>query len=59
MPLALAPIDNPHAKELAAIGDILDGEPEILDLVLADLLGEKRKNRTGRNGMTAEQVLRA
>lgn len=45
------------AKELRAISDILDHTPEILDAVYRDLL-QGRRDDTGRNGMTADQVLR-
>jgi IS5 family transposase len=44
-------------KELAAISSILDATPKMLDLVFADLTRESR-NDTGREGLTAEQVLR-
>jgi IS5 family transposase len=44
-------------KELAAISEILDATPKMLDLVYADLTRVSRKD-TGREGMTAEQVLR-
>ncbi len=45
------------AKELKAISEILDHTPEVLDAVHQDLL-QGRRDDTGRNGMTAEQVLR-
>jgi IS5 family transposase len=44
-------------KELAAFSEILDATPKMLDLVYADLTRVARKD-TGRDGMTAEQVLR-
>ena len=44
-------------KELAAFSEILDTMPKMLDLVYADLTRVARKD-TGREGMTAEQVLR-
>ena len=44
-------------KELAAFSEILDATPKMLDLVYADLTRVSRKD-TGREGMTAEQVLR-
>ena len=44
-------------KELAAFSEILDATPKMLDLVYADLTKASR-NDTGREGMTAEQVLR-
>jgi IS5 family transposase len=45
-------------KELLAISDILDENREMLDWVHRDLVGVKAA-QTGREGMTAEQVLRA
>jgi transposase, IS5 family len=44
-------------KELAVFSEILDATPKMLDLVYADLTRVSRKD-TGREGMTAEQVLR-
>lgn len=44
-------------KELAAISAILDATPKMLDHVFADLTKASRKD-TGREGLTAEQVLR-
>ena len=44
-------------KELAAFSEILDATPKMLDLVYADPTRVARKD-TGREGMTAEQVLR-
>jgi IS5 family transposase len=44
-------------KELAAFSEILDATPKMLDLVYADLTRASRMD-TGREGMTAEQVLR-
>jgi transposase, IS5 family len=55
---ALPPIDDEHAREVRAIDEILDSEPELLELVMWDLLqGADPEN--GRPGMSAEQVLRA
>ena len=45
-------------KELGVFSEILDATPEMLDRVYDDLTRNRRKE-TGRNGMTAEQVLRA
>ncbi len=49
---------NPGPNELEQISAILDANPEMLDLAFADLIRNRRKD-TGRNGLTAEQVLRA
>lgn len=57
--LTLDQIGHQHAQELKLMSDILDHLPVILDLVMRDLCGEAGAARTGRNGMTAEQVLRA
>ena len=49
---------NPGPKELEQMTIILDANPEILDCAFADLTKDRRTD-TGRDGMTAEQVLRA
>lgn len=46
-----------RARELAEIDRVLDGLPEVLDLVLQDLTAGVSADR-GRDGVTAEQVLR-
>lgn len=46
------------AKELQQISDILDANTVMLDHIFADLIKTSRSD-TGRDGMTAEQVLRA
>jgi transposase, IS5 family len=48
---------NKVARELEAISQVLDQNPGILDLVFRDLVKYQRTD-TGRDGMTAEQVLR-
>jgi IS5 family transposase len=48
---------NPIARELEEISKIIDATPGILDLVYQDLVKAKRHD-TGREGLTAEQVLR-
>jgi len=45
------------AKELKGISDILDATPSVMDRVFKDLTATHRSD-TGREGMTAEQVLR-
>ena len=53
-------VDHPRAAELEAISRILDSNPIITELAFQDLCrGKTRKVRSGANGMTAEQVLRA
>jgi IS5 family transposase len=45
------------ARELEQMSHILDANPGLLDLVFADIMKNRRQD-TGREGMTAEQVLR-
>lgn len=60
MPLITPPTGHPKEKELEAISIILDNTPTTCEYVLQDLnKGKIIKRRTGANGMTAEQVLRA
>ena len=49
---------NPIGREFAAVSDILDANPHVLAMVHRDLVGTAREDH-GREGMTAEQVLRA
>lgn len=59
LPLALS---NPHprAAELCVMSAVLDGNPDVLRRVHADLLRVRKADaKTGREGMTAEQVVRA
>lgn len=52
-------IDHEHAAELRQISEILDSfGSELLDLVYADLVREVRNPDKGREGMSADQVLR-
>jgi len=53
------PDEHPHAGELAQISRDLDDHPEIYDLVHADLIAVGVDPNKGRDGLTAEQVLRA
>ena len=60
MPLMPAKIDHPQANELEAISQIIDGKPTICEYVMQDLCkGCPATVKSGANGMTAEQVLRA
>jgi IS5 family transposase len=59
MPLTAPIIDHPKAVELKTISNILEQNTTILDSILEDLNRGRKKKRTGANGMTAEQVLRA
>ena len=53
-------LDVEHAKELRTVSAILDGHPRINELILQDLQAAfGARCSTGRDGMSAEQVLRA
>jgi transposase, IS5 family len=45
-------------QELKEISTVLDDTPQMLDMVYNDLI-RNRRHKTGREGMTAEQVLRS
>jgi transposase, IS5 family len=51
--------EHVRARELAMMSAVLDALPEALELVHVDLLDKKGEAETGREAMTAEQVLRA
>lgn len=51
-------VDHRHARELAGVDRILRDNPRITELVLQDLEDGLRVPGDGREGMTAEQVLR-
>lgn len=59
LPLSRAWIDHPQARELEEVAKILDSLPEATELVLKDLVGADVDPDKGRQGMSAEQVLRA
>jgi IS5 family transposase len=59
MPLMPPEVDHPKAVELDAISRILDAIPTIYDLVMQDLSPKVTKGRSGAQGMSAEQVVRA
>ena len=50
-------VRNKIAKELQQLSLVLDATPKVLDLVYQDMV-RKARPTTGREGMTAEQVLR-
>jgi len=50
---------HPHAEEYRQISAVLDDNPEINELVHADLIAGGVDPTKGRDGMTAEQVVRA
>ncbi len=49
----------PLDRTLQSISDLLDQHGELVELVHGDLVRGLKKSRTGRRGMTAEQVLRS
>jgi IS5 family transposase len=52
-------IDHEHASELATISELLDAQPRLAALIEQDLLAACPRNpRTGRAGLTGDQVLR-
>jgi len=60
MPLMPAVSDHPQAAELEKISRILDAKPSICDVAMQDLSeGSKTTRRSGANGMSADQVVRA
>ncbi len=58
LPLTAPWIHHDHAQELAAISALLDQEPRLGALIQQDLVASCRTVRTGRPGLTGEQVLR-
>lgn len=48
---------NPIARELEQMSKVLDAIPQLVELVYQDLI-KSRRSDTGREGLTAEQVLR-
>jgi IS5 family transposase len=59
LPLTPPAIAHVHAQELTAISALLDDLPEAVSLVHKDLTPRGVSRKKGREGMTAEQVLRA
>jgi transposase, IS5 family len=60
LPLMPDASDHPQAVELENISRILDANPIICDLALQDICKvNKREHKSGANGMTAEQAVRA
>jgi len=58
MSLFTKPCSKPIARELEQISKILDETPRLMEIVYDDLVRGKKAD-TGREGMTAEQVLRS
>jgi IS5 family transposase len=59
MPLMMTQIDHPRADELKRIGQILDENPTISQLVWQDLTRRVQSHGSGAHGLSADQVLRA
>jgi len=60
MPLVEPTGDHPQELELDAISRIIDATPTIAEKVLQELSrGKDEKRRSGANGMSADQVIRA
>ncbi len=59
MNLVATPIHHVRARELEKIGELLERCPKIAERVHADLIVGVEHPEKGRDGMTAEQVLRA
>lgn len=51
-------IAHPHAKELEAIGQLVDANPAMAEAVAADLVREVKNPSTGARGLSGDQVLR-
>jgi IS5 family transposase len=58
-PLVPPPIAHPHAKEIQAVAATLESMPDVTEVVLQQLISAGVNPERGRQGMTADQVLRA
>jgi IS5 family transposase len=59
IPIVHLHVEHEHGFELAIMSHVLDQEPRVAELVFKDLTRHGAKIDTGRDAMTAEQVLRA
>lgn len=59
LPLVPTSVDHIHAAELRAMSEVLDANPQIAEIVHADLVQTGVDPTIGREGMIAETVLRA
>ena len=55
MPLLIPTIEHPRAEELLRIGEILDENPIISEMVWQDLTSHVHDQDSGAHGMSAEQ----
>jgi len=58
LPLVPLIVNHEHARELTAISERLEGTPETAQLVYQDLMRGVKRPEKGREGMSAEQVMR-
>lgn len=58
VPLVASSFDHRHVRELEEIGHILDAHPEFAQWVYEDVTRGVAEPRTGRRGLSGEQVLR-
>jgi len=56
--LPIGQIPHKHAMQLRLIAQILDGLPQLEEQVLADLVPAQVRRDVGRDGLSAQQVLR-
>ena len=59
LPLTPLPIDHEHCHEVAQMSALLDACPDVEQLVEQDLVRDGVSREVGREGMAADQVLRA
>jgi len=59
LPLMRPTVDHPHADEMKRISQILDENSIIMELAYQDFIGKRDIKKSGKKGMTAEQVVRA
>ena len=53
------PIDHAHFQEVMQMGALLDAHSEVETLAEVDLISDDVSRELGRNGMSADQVVRA
>ena len=58
VPLVAIPFAHEHVRELEEIGRTLDAHPEFAQWVVEDLVRGRKNPRTGRRGLSGDQVLR-
>ena len=58
VPLVASSFDHQHVRELEEMGRVLDAHPEFAEWVYEDVTRGVANPRTGRRGLSGEQVLR-